>query len=44
MFVFGSLMWTFDGFKSVSCGEDTARAEAAKPGDKVVVGVAVTSK
>ena len=34
----------FDGFKSVSCGVDTTRAEAAKPGDKVVVGVTVTSK
>ena len=34
----------FDGFKSVSCGVDTTGAEAAEPGDKVVVGVTVTSK
>ena len=38
MFVCDSLMWTFDGFKSVSCGVDTTGAEAAELGDKVVVG------
>ena len=44
MFVCGYLMWTFVGFKSVYCGVDKAGAEAAEPGNKVVVGATMTSK